>query len=108
MKRVYSSYDYMLIGHLKGVLDDHGIACMTRNEYLIGGAGDLPPNECWPEIWVVDDADRDRARTIVDTALADPALAGGESAPMWQCAGCAESIEGQFTACWNCGAERGG
>jgi hypothetical protein len=26
----------------------------------------------------------------------------------WACAGCGESIEGQFSECWNCGRDRSG
>jgi len=52
MKRVYCSEDRLLVGFLKGVLDGHHIDCLVKNEYLIGGIGELPPGACWPELWV--------------------------------------------------------
>ena len=76
MKRVFSSHDPMLAGYLRAVLEEHGIGCIVKNEYLLGGAGELPPTECWPELWVVEDGDEARARAIVEEAR--PAEAAGE------------------------------
>jgi len=97
MKRVYGSDDRMLVGHLHEMLEAHGIACMVRNDYLGGGAGDLPPNECWPELWVVETADWERAKALVDAQL------GPTMTTPWTCPGCGETIEGQFAQCWSCG-----
>ncbi len=91
----------MLVGHLSRALEDHGIRCTVRNEYLSGGAGDLPPNELWPELWITDERDIEPARRLLQ-ALTEP-VAG--AAP-WRCPGCGEALEGQFSHCWNCGAER--
>jgi hypothetical protein len=55
MKRVYSAKDPLMIGHLKNVLTAAGIRCVTKKLDLISAAGELPPIECWPELWVVDD-----------------------------------------------------
>ena len=97
MKRVFSSHDPMLAGYLRAVLEEHGIGCVVKNEYLLGGAGELPPTECWPELWVVEDGDEARARAIVEEAR--PAEAAGEG---WRCSGCGEWIEPEFGACWRC------
>jgi hypothetical protein len=43
MQRLYSSSDPLLIGHLKTVLEQHHIGCFTKNAYLLGAAGELPP-----------------------------------------------------------------
>ncbi len=102
MKRVYSSDNPLIVGHLKQVLEANHIACVTRNEYLLGGAGELPPIECWPELWVIEDFQLQKARALVESTLAmglDPTLG-------WSCPACGESLEGQFTSCWACGAER--
>jgi len=100
MRKLYGSHNTILVGHLKTVLEQHGVACVVRNEHLGGAAGELPPIECWPEIWITEDAHYARAREILDSLL-DP----GEQAA-WTCPGCSEWIEGQFTACWRCGADR--
>ena len=50
---------------------------------------------------------------VVDPGEAGPVLAFLRGAPAqrhagerWRCAQCGESLEGQFTECWNCGASR--
>ena len=92
----------MLVGYLKSVLDAEGIGCTVRNELLGGGAGELPPNECWPELWVLHNVDAARAVAVIEFALAehDP------TETPWQCPHCREHSEPQFGACWSCGALR--
>ena len=102
MRKVYTSDNSAIIGHARQVLENHAIACVVRNDFLLGGAGELPVNETWPELWVIDDRDFDRARTLVDEIVA----AAQECGPAWRCASCGEQVEGQFTDCWSCGASR--
>lgn len=102
MKRVYSSDNPLIVGHLRQVLEANHIACVTRNEYLLGGAGELPPIECWPELWVLEDFQLEKARALVEATLTTDAGADQD----WHCPGCGEALEGQFTTCWRCGAER--
>lgn len=99
MKRLYVSSDGMLIGHLKTVLEQHHVRCMVKNAYLTGGIGELPPTECWPELWVEDDADLPLARRLLDDVLQPES-----TAQPWRCRRCGECIEPQFAQCWNCGA----
>jgi hypothetical protein len=102
MKKVYCSDSYFLVGHLRQLLESHHIECITKNEYLLGGAGELPPTECWPELWVVEDFQYEKARELVEGFLSTPAGSEAE----WRCPECGERLEGQFTACWSCGANR--
>ncbi len=102
MRKVYASDDSVFIGHVRQVLENHAIPCIVRNDFLAGGAGELPVNETWPEIWVTDDRDFDRARVLVDATVATAHV----SEPSWRCASCSERMEGQFTDCWRCGASR--
>jgi hypothetical protein len=104
MKRLHSAKDPLMIGHLKNVLDTFGIRCVARNSDLISAAGELPPVECWPELWVVDDDKFGRARSILRKTLA-PLQSVKKP---WHCVGCGETIEGQFSECWNCGRDRSG
>lgn len=105
MKRVYTAQNSLLVNHLRNLLQEAGIACVLRNEFLGGAAGELPLVEVWPELWVVDDAQYLRARTLVTEALRGDARPAG---PPWTCPACGEPIEGQFTDCWRCGAARPG
>jgi DNA-directed RNA polymerase subunit RPC12/RpoP len=102
MKKVYSSDSFFLIGHLRELLEHHHITCIAKNEFLLGGAGELPPTECWPELWITEDFQYEKARELVEGFLASSPEAGSE----WRCPACGEGIEGQFSACWRCGAER--
>ena len=103
MKRVHAGTDPVQCGWLESVLAGAGIACLVRNRYLGGAIGELPLNEAWPEIWVLDDADAARAERLIAEALAP---GDGEDAGAWTCAGCGEAIEGHFAQCWRCGGAR--
>src|ERR1044071_8935568 len=102
MKRVYTAKDPLMEGHLRNVLASYGIRSVTRNFDLSIAAGELPPIECWPELWVIEDDKAGDARTILRKTLAPL-----ESVKKpWRCSRCKEEIEGQFTDCWNCGEPR--
>ena len=100
MKLIYTAYNSMLVANIRNLLEGAGIECDAKNLLLAGGAGDIPLNEVWPELWV-NESDFDRAQAIIDEALADKS-----DLPKWHCKKCGEWIEGQFSACWRCGAER--
>ena len=102
MKKVYSNQDYLLLNHLKNVLETYGIDCIIKNMYLAGAAGELPPIECWPELWVVDDSRYAEALTVLNR---NRATLESIKEP-WKCGRCEEDIEGQFSECWNCGESR--
>ena len=93
-----------MIGHLKNVLATFGIRCITRKYDLSSAAGELPPIECWPELWVVEDEKALSAKAILKKTLAP--LAAVKKA--WLCKNCDEKIEGQFSECWNCGCDPSG
>jgi hypothetical protein len=103
MKRLYCAKDPLMVGHLRNVVALHGIECVTRKLDLTTGAGELPPVECWPELWIVDDERLAEAQAILKKTLA-PMKAVKK---LWLCLGCGEQIEGQFSECWKCGRKRG-
>ncbi len=81
---------------MKNLLEEQGIECTIRNEFSAGGACDLAPFETWPELWVVDDRDEDRAQLIIQQLqqAADKEIC---------CPQCGEVNAGSFKLCWNCG-----
>ena len=91
----------MDVGLIKGMLEQDGIACLVKNQNLAGAMGEIPPQECWPELWITDDSDLPLAMKIVDVALSPVT----DSSVPWHCS-CGEEIDGQFTACWSCNQER--
>ena len=101
MKKVYCAKDPLMIGHLRNVLATFGIACRTKNLDLSSAAGELPPIDCWPELWVEDDQVA-RAKSILKKTMA-PLQSVKKP---WTCGGCGEKIEGQFSECWSCGRGR--
>ena len=90
-----------MIGHLRNVLASYGIKCLTKNLDLSTAAGELPPIDCWPELWV-EDEQLARAKSILKKTMA-PLKSVKKP---WTCGSCAEEIEGQFTECWKCGKSR--
>ncbi len=87
---------------LKIFLEKEEIPCLIRNEYLSIAAGELPPQECLPQLWVLHDADYPRASEVIAAWRSSPV----ETHSQWLCPACGETIEGQFTVCWSCGMER--
>jgi hypothetical protein len=101
MQLLYSSLKLLEIHHLKNLLEAEGIRCQIRNELLSRLAGEIPFTECAPELWLLDERDLARARQIVTDFDRGPV-----TGPAWSCPGCGEMLEGQFSACWHCGAPR--
>ncbi len=97
---MYSAANILLVGIVKGILEQRGIKCWIRNEALSAGTGELPPIETWPQL-CVEKVDYSEAKHIVEEALA-----AKDISTMWKCDSCGEVMEGQFTACWNCGKSR--
>lgn len=100
MKKVLTVSDTIQAGYWRARLEERGIQCMVKNDYLGGGIGELPVNECWPELWVLDPRDEQLAKSIINETRDSPA---GEN---WRCSVCQEILEPQFTQCWQCGAGR--
>lgn len=76
------------------MLREAGIAASLQRYYLGGVAGDLPPDQCLPEVWVTHDEQEARARKLLDDLTHLPQR-------RWVCA-CGETVEGGFEQCWNC------
>ena len=101
MTPLLSSLNALEIHHLKNVLEAEGIRCWIRNELLSRLAGEIPFTECAMELHVLREEDRPRAEALLAVWRRPPP----PGAP-WTCPGCGERIEGQFGACWQCGATR--
>ena len=100
MKKVTRAENVVMANHYKNILESEGIACEIRNDVLNQIFGEMPFEETWPELWVVNDIDYDRAKQLIDSAIIEES----PQAP-WRCKKCGEENEGQFAACWSCGAE---
>ena len=85
---------------IRGFLVSHGIAAEVRGEYLTSGWGELPTDVC--AVWITEDAQFDAADALLKAFLKGDYAS--EAGP-WRCE-CGETLEGQFTQCWRCGAPR--
>lgn len=99
---VYTSPNLTMVGQIKNILELHDIGCIIQRQYSSAALGDIPAIECWPELWIIDKNESERAKIIVKEAL-NPS---SNDLSEWECLNCNELIEGQFTACWKCGTER--
>ena len=98
MKKVTSADSLVTINHWKNLLQSEGIACEIRNQHLGSIIGEMPFVEVWPQLWIVNDLDFDRAQQLISDDVVDES-----PAEPWQCRHCGEENEGQFAACWSCG-----
>jgi Putative prokaryotic signal transducing protein len=101
MKRVFVSQSLVEVESLKELLSTDGILCTIRNQQGSSLAGEVPFVEVFPELWVVNDADFDRAKVLLE----EQASGDEVERPLWVCVGCGEEHIGLFTACWKCGRE---
>lgn len=84
---------------IESLLEQANIPCLTRNVPLSMANGLIPHSP--PELWILNDEDYPRAIEIVDGWR----NAEVEDHSAWVCR-CGETIEGQFTSCWNCNKDR--
>ena len=94
MKKLTSADSIITINHYKNLLQSEGIAAEIRNEHMSTIFGEVPFIEIWPELWVKNDLDFDRAQQLIDLATSDE-----NPASSWRCRKCGENNEGQFGNC---------
>ena len=96
MKKLTSSESIITINHYKNILAAEGIKSEIRNEFLGSIMGEVPFIETWPELWIVNALEFDRAQQIIEEVEAET------PAEPWKCRQCGEENEGQFAVCWKC------
>lgn len=130
MKKIYTARDPVDAEFMRGLLKADGIDAVVQGASLSAAIGELPLTiDTSPSVWVsADDFETARRFVLEHQGPADPSrclncghnLAGlpeprcpecgqpfnrptrGES---WVCSQCGETVEAQFTQCWNCGAD---
>jgi hypothetical protein len=90
------------INHVKNLFEAAGIRCTLRNALLTGIAGEIPFDQAAAQLWVLDDSQL----WLAEEVLTDWRRARFTAGPAWTCAECGEWLEGQFSQCWQCGAEK--
>ncbi len=100
MKKVTSADSLVIISHYRNLLVSEGIDAFIRNEHLGAILGEMPFPEVWPELWIRNDLDLDRAKQLVDASIMQESPADA-----WDCPQCGARNERQFAACWQCQAQ---
>lgn len=98
MKRLTAAPNLAIATVWCELLRQAGVAASVQRAYASGIAGELPPDQALPELWVDDATDAARAAALLD-ALRRPV------SRHWVCPACRETVEGPFQQCWNCGGE---
>ena len=98
MRRVYSAPTSVPVDVMRSLLESEGIDCVVRNRHLGLAAGEVPPHETWPGLWVLDEENFAKAEQLVAEFLRDDPASRGQ----WKCPLCGERIDGRMGACWRC------
>ncbi len=99
MKKVYSAGNLIEAHLMLDLLGHAGIRARLFNENAQGGLGEIPFTHAYPEVWVIDDADAERGKAVVEKYEALPVEAGTVF-----CRACGEANPRNFQLCWQCGA----
>ena len=79
------------------VLCEAGYPATVERLHLTSIAGEIPPDQCLPEIWLRYTEHEAAARQLLDDLAHLPQH-------RWRCPRCGELVEGGFEQCWSCGA----
>lgn len=96
MKRLTTAPNLALATLWSDLLRQAGVRTSIQRAFASSIAGELPPDQTLPELWIADGDDCDRATRLLDE-LRHPV------ARHWLCPQCRETIEGPFDECWSCG-----
>jgi len=97
MQRIYSAATLADAHLVVGLLDHAGIAAKVFNENAQGGLGEIPFTHAWPEVWLMDENDKERALEVIRE------MEGPRTDLQVACAKCGEMNPDHFQLCWNCG-----
>lgn len=98
MKKLFVSSLLLEVESLKEVLEQEGILCTIKNQQGSSLAGEVPFAEVFPELWVVNDHELPQAQEFLESwRQAQP-----PETTAWTCLKCGETLEKEFTTCWNC------
>lgn len=98
MFKIYSASNIQEVYLVQGLLTEAGIESRILNEYAQGGMGEIPFTQAYPEIWLVNKADTDKAGHIIQQF--ETRQQGGAER---RCKHCHESSPDTFETCWACG-----
>lgn len=97
MKRLTQAPNLAIATLWRDVLGSAGFDVTVQRAFASGIAGEIPPDQALPELWLSDESRWAAARALLHELQHPPER-------RWACPGCGEVIEGPFDQCWRCGA----
>jgi hypothetical protein len=97
MRRFCSAANLPEAHLLRHLLQQAGIEARVFNENAQGGVGEIPFVHAWPELWLMDEGDLERAQAVLDV------FETTDHSATHTCPACRESNPGTFEICWHCG-----
>ena len=98
MIRIYKAANLPQAYLLAGLLRHAGIAIRVFNENAQGGLGEIPFSEAYPEVWIENATDFDKAKAVIAHFESAPVETGSVF-----CHACKEENPANFELCWKCG-----
>lgn len=99
MFKIYSAGNIQDAYLLQGLLNEAGIETRILNEYAQGGVGEIPFTQTYPEIWLINESDSEKAKEIIKQFDAKQV----SNCDVF-CARCHEPNPDTFETCWHCGS----
>lgn len=97
MKRLAQAPNLAIATLWADMLNQAGIGVTVQRAFAGSIAGEIPPDQALPELWLIDDTQTAAALQLLHQLQNPPER-------RWACLGCAEVIDGPFDSCWNCGS----
>ena len=97
MRRLTTAPNLAIATLWADMLTQGGYDASVQRAYASSIAGQIPPDQSLPEVWVMEDSQLDAARKLLHELRNTPAR-------HWVCPSCRERVDGPFEQCWNCGA----
>ena len=99
MRRLYKAASLPDAHLMAGLLEREGVETRVFNENAQSIMGEIPFTHAFPEVWIMDDTQLDKARGLVkNIENARP------TTEQVACLRCHEQNPGNFELCWQCGA----
>jgi hypothetical protein len=97
MKRLTTAPNIAIATLWADMLTGGGIAASVQRYFASSIAGEIPPDQALPEVWITDETQLGAAQSLLHELRHPPHR-------RWVCLACREQINGPFEQCWNCGA----
>lgn len=105
MKKIFTDEFISWVSQAKQILEANDIPCFLKNEFLSVAGGEVPFFENWPELWIHNDSDFERAQSLIEPLRKSRKATHSDkqNLPEWTCQQCGENYDGNYALCWSCG-----